>query len=99
MATRSKAHAARVAAYKTLCAELSEALYEDDPARTGSSVGAAPDQYDREAARLSVDLRSVRTRAEVRWVVRRMFGSCSPALLDRVERALDKFRLATETKG
>lgn len=92
MSNRLKAHAGRVAAYAELCSELAVALREEDPSRARPEAAA---RYDGEAARLAVQLQAVGTRAEVRWVTRRMFGSCSPALLDRIERALDRFRTAT----
>ncbi|HEY3787048.1 MAG TPA: hypothetical protein VGL55_17390 [Steroidobacteraceae bacterium] len=96
MPKQSKTHAGRVAAYAALCAELGGALREEDPSRTHGGTDSPADRYDSEAARLAVDLRTVATRAEVRFVIRRTFGSCSPTLLDRIERALERFRLATE---
>lgn len=95
MPSRLKVHATRVAAYSALCSELAVALREEDPSRARREATA--DRYDTEAARLAIQLRGVGTRAEVRWVIRRMFGSCSPTLLDRIERALERFRAAIGT--
>ena len=95
MPSRLKVHATRVAAYSALCSELAVALREEDPSRARREATA--DRYDTEAARLAIQLRGVGTRAEVRWMIRRMFGSCSPTLLDRIERAPERFRAAIGT--
>jgi hypothetical protein len=84
-------------AYRQLCEELSAALYEEDPASMGSAVGAPHDEYDGEAARLASKLRDVRSRDEILSHLRELFGTCSEPLAERVDKALAKFRLRTET--
>jgi hypothetical protein len=84
-------------AYTQLCEELSAALYEEDPASMGSSVGAPLDEYDGEAARLASALRESRSTEEITLHLRDMFGECSESLAERVRKALAKFRMRSET--
>src|SRR6266571_1349841 len=84
-------------AYKQLCEELSGALYDEDPASMGSTVGAPRNEYDGEAARLASALRDTRTRNEVALHLYKMFGDCSESLVERVDKALAKFRMRSET--
>lgn len=84
-------------AYKQLCEELSAALYDEDPASMGSTVGAPRDEYDGEAARLASLLRDSRSRDEVTLHLHKMFGDHSESLVERVDKALAKFRIRSET--
>jgi hypothetical protein len=84
-------------AYKQLLNELSAILYEEDPASMGSTVGAPLDEYDGPAARLAAALHEVRARDEIASRLREMFGDCSESLAERVDRALAKFRMLSET--
>jgi hypothetical protein len=89
MSARNEALAS---AYKVLCEELSATLYDEDPAGMGSTVGAPRDEYDGQAARIAAALRSTRSRKDVASYLEKSFSKCSPALIERVERSLAKFR-------
>lgn len=80
-------------AYEALCQELNIALYEEDPASMGSSVGAPRDEYAAEAARLAATIKSSGSPDEVESHLREMFAATSDALVQRVEQALAKFRM------
>lgn len=84
-------------AYKQLCEELSAALYDEDPASMGSTVGAPHDEYNEEAARLASALRNSRSRDDITLHLREIFGDCSESLAERVDKALAKFRIRSET--
>jgi|SRR5579863_3009601 len=92
MARRS-VHAARFEAYKAFHADLSNALHAQE--LTSANDPGVNQALEGEAARLAIDLRRVTTRLERAWVLRRAFGWSSPFLVERVERALDRFQSAT----
>jgi hypothetical protein len=94
MKARNKALAL---AYKLLCEELSGALYDEDPAGMGSTAGAPLDEYDGVAARIASALPNVRSREEIASHLQSTFWGCSPALLERVEKTLAKFRMKSDT--
>ncbi len=80
------------------CRELKEslgkALYEEDPAVTGSSVGAPLDEYDAESARLAVTLRNCETKKDVAEALNAMFDGAPDPLVERALAALVRFRAA-----
>jgi hypothetical protein len=84
-------------AYKQLWRELSSALYDEDPIGMGSKAGAPLDEYNGPAARLASALSDVRSREEIASYLQSRFGECSSTLLERVERALAKFRMRSDT--
>lgn len=86
-------HETLTRAYEALCEELNTALYEEDPASMGSNVGAPRDEYAAEAARLAVNVRSSSSRADVERELLKMFGVAPSPLLERVEKALAKFKM------
>src|SRR5438132_6100459 len=88
---------ALTSAYVQLCDELSATLYDEDPSGMGSTAGAPRDEYDGEAARIAAALRNSRSRDEIASHLEKSYGNCSPALIDRVERAIAKFRMKSET--
>ncbi len=90
---RRSGHAARVEAYKAFHADLSSALQAQD--LTGANDSTVNPGLEGEAARLAIDLRRVSTRLDRAWVLRRAIGWSSPFLVERIERALDRFRSAT----
>lgn len=92
---RSKKDLAR--AYEQLCDELRTVLYEEDPARMGKSIGAPRDEYDGEAVRLATALRNTRSRDQIEQLLRQIFHTTSTTLVERVERAMTKFRWRTST--
>ena len=91
----SKKNLAR--AYQQLCDELSRVLYEEDPARMGKSIGAPRDEYDGEAARLATGLRNTTSRDQIEQLLQQVFHTTSTTLVERVERAMTKFRWRTST--
>lgn len=88
---------ALVAAYERFHRELSNVLYECDPASMGSSIAAPRDEYDMEAARLAAALNSVKDEREICALLLKSFGVCNQPLLEGVEKALRRFKLDTET--
>ena len=90
---RSKGDLTR--AYQQFCSELSRVLYEEDPARMGTSVGAPHDEYDGEAVRLAAALRDARSDEQVERVLIQAFHGAPARLVERVGRALTKFRWRT----
>jgi hypothetical protein len=93
---RRQSHAARFQAFKAFHADLSRALQAEREPWAGD-VAPARESYVEDASRLAFDLSRTTTRAELTWTLRRAFGRHSPFLVDRVARALDKFKAATET--
>lgn len=86
-------------AYIEFCRELSKLLYEEDPAMMGRTVGAPPDEYDSEAARLASSLRDAQTRDQVSLRLQEMFGPISDAVVTRVDDALAVFRRRIKSMG
>jgi hypothetical protein len=93
----SASNEALKSAYKELSEELSAILYDEDPAGMGSTVGAPRDEYDGLAARIAVALRGVRSREKVTSYLEESLGKCSTDLVERIDKALAKFRLKTQT--
>lgn len=92
---RRQSHAARFKAYQAFHADLSRALQAEREPWAGDVVPAR-ENYVEDASRLAFDLSRTTTRAELTWTLRRTFGRHSPFLVDRVARALDKFKAATD---
>lgn len=87
-------------AYKRFREGLITILYEEDPGRMGSSVGAPPDEYAQEASVLAARLTDADTgEQDVRLTLQEMFrDDASDELVSRVERALGEFaRQAADT--
>lgn len=84
-------------AYREFKEALSRALYEEDPAGMGASVGAPLDEYDAEAARLAVALRNCVSRKDVAEALTTMFGSAPVPLIERVFAAMLRFRADSDT--
>jgi hypothetical protein len=83
-------------AYQQFCQELSNVLYEEDPALMGKSIGAPLDEYGAEAARLAAALKNAQSSGEIERVVVGVVRQVTPLLLQRIERAVTKFRWRTQ---
>jgi hypothetical protein len=88
---------ALASAYKEFCAELSATLYDEDPAGMGSTSGAPRNEYDGVAQKIAASLRDIRSREEITPCLEKFFDAWTPSLVDRIERALAKFRLKVRT--
>lgn len=82
-------------AYEQFCDELSNVLYDEDPAAIGKSISAPRDEYDGLAARLATALKNASSRDQVAAILEQFFQTRSMRLITRVERALTKFRWRT----